>query len=260
VRIKGRDIHWGRLAATLAAAAIVAGAAGCGDSNDESAGASTTATTTTQTTAPAQSKKKAAPKKHVPASLGTVESGAEDAIDFARAGDRAGVVRAARKLRRAADGKAAADLRKADVPEIEIADLQDRARLVASIARRAELLRVSLAANQVSALMPQFYARYADKVPPSVLELDYLDREAQLRSEAGAQPDVRAAVRKLSSTWGRLRAQVIAAHGRKAARDFTRHVAAMRRLARGGDAAALQHEAATGLELVDVLEGVFRRQ
>jgi hypothetical protein len=39
---------------------------------------------------------------------------------------------------------------------------------------------------------------------------------------------------------------------------FTRHVAAMRRL-REGPAAALEHEAAAGLELVDALERQFRR-
>jgi hypothetical protein len=252
VDTKPNDTRGSRIAAALVAAAVVAlAAAGCGDSKDTAA---TTAATTTKTQTTS-----AVPKRRVPRSLGTVESGAEDAIDFAHAGDRDKVVRATRKLRRAADGQAAADLRKAGTPDREIVELQSRARLVAAVAPRAGLLRVMLGANQVSALMPGLYARYRDPVPPDVLKLDYLDREAQLRSEAGDRPDVRAAVRSLSATWDGLRADVIAAHGRKVARSFSRHVAAMRRLSRAGGP-ALQHEAVTGLELVDELEGVFRRK
>jgi hypothetical protein len=261
VRFTRDDIRRGRLASALAVAlaagsivGLAAAASGCGDSNDT--GASKTEakpsgrTETTARTA----------RKRVPRSLGTVESAAEDAIDFAHAGDRPKVVRATRALRRAADGRAAADLRKAQVPEDRIAALRDRARLLATVAGSADLLRVSLGANQVSALMPEFYARYADPVPPDVLKLDYLDREAQLRSQAGDRAAVRAAVRDLSATWAGLRHEVIDAHGRKVAASYSRHVAAMRRLSRGSHGPALQREAVTGLELVDRLEGVFRKQ
>jgi hypothetical protein len=222
---------------------LAASALGCGDSNGDGSETST------------QAKKQA-----VPASLGTVESGAEDTIDFARGRDRAAVVRTSRELREAAKGAAAADLRAAEVPQDRITALQDRARLVAALAPRADLLRVSLAANQVSALMPEFYARYADPVPPEVLKLDYLDREAQLRSLAGDQPSVRAAVLELSSTWAKLRTQVIDAGGENVAASFTRHVRAMQRLVRSSDPAALQKEAVAGLELVDQLEDAFRKQ
>src|SRR6185295_12326858 len=116
--------------ATALVIVLAAMASGCGDSNGDGSETST------------QAKKQA-----VPASLGTVESGAEDTIDLARGNDRAGVVRTSRELR-----EAAADLRAADVPADRIAALQDRARLVAALAPRADLLRVSLAANQVSAL------------------------------------------------------------------------------------------------------------
>jgi hypothetical protein len=260
VRFIGEDIRRGRLAAALATALVagsvvgLAGAAsGCGDSNVTEVAKTTGATSGTETTAPAT-------RKRVPKSLGTVESAAEDAIDFAREGDRPSVVTATRKLRRAASGKAAADLRRARVPEDRIALLQERARVVAALAPRADLLRISLGANQVSALMPEFYARYADPVPPDVLKLDYLDREAQLRSLAGDRPGVRAAVRDLSSTWAALRRDVIGARGRKVAGSYSRHAAAMRGLLRGSGGAALQREAVTGLELVDELEGVFRKR
>jgi hypothetical protein len=224
---------------------LAASVLGCGDSNGNGSGSDTST----------QAKKQA-----VPASLGTVESGAEDTIDFARGRDRPAVVRTSRELRAAAKGAAAADLRAADVPQDRIAELQDRARLVAALAPRADLLRVSLAANQVSALMPEFYARYADPVPPEVLKLDYLDREAQLRSLAGDRRTVRVAVSDLSSTWAKLRAQVIDAGGEKVAASFTRHVRAMQRLVRSSDRAALQKEAVAGLELVDQLEDAFRKQ
>jgi hypothetical protein len=229
--------------ATALVILLAAAASGCGDSNGDGSETST------------QSKRQA-----VPASLGTVESGAEDTIDLARRGDRAAVVKTSRKLREAARGAAAADLRAAAVPADRIAALQDRARLVAALAPRAELLRVSLAANQVSALMPEFYARYADPVPPAVLKLDYLDREAQLRSLAGDRSSVRGAVRELSSTWATLRSQVIDAGGEKVAASFTRHVRAMQRLVRTSAQAPLQKEAVAGLELVDQLEDAFRQR
>jgi hypothetical protein len=217
---------------------LIATSAGCGDSSDEKA--------STQTS-----------RQPVPSSLDETESSAEDIVDFARAGERAKVVAKAHELRRSAEGRARTALRQARVPEDRIALLSSRARLVESIAPRAGLVRVSLAANQVSALMPEFYARYATSVPPDVLKLDFLDREAQLRSQAGDTKTARAAVKELSSTWAKLRARVISADGGKVAARFTRHVAAMLRLARRSDAVALQKEAAVGLELVDRIEHVF---
>src|SRR6185295_8151958 len=92
--------------ATALVIVLAAMASGCGDSNGDGSETST------------QAKKQA-----VPASLGTVESGAEDTIDLARGNDRAGVVRTSRELREAAKGAAAADLRAADVPADRIAAL-----------------------------------------------------------------------------------------------------------------------------------------
>jgi hypothetical protein len=241
-----------KLILTLALVAIVLPTTtGCGDS-DESKTTATTGTTTTPAT------KKAAGR--VPASLGEVESGAEDLIDQARSGDRTQVVRTARAVRRATKGEAAADLRKAGVAAARIADLQERARLLETLAPRAKLIRVSLAANAISALMPELYGRYEDPVPPAVLKLDYLDREVQLRSLAGDRASVAPAVATLSATWTALRPKVIDAGGDRVAARYARHVSSMRRLARRRDERALQNEAVTGLELVDELERQFRRQ
>jgi hypothetical protein len=107
--------------------------------------------------------------------------------------------------------------------------------------------------------MPEFYARYDVAIPPDVLKLDYLDREALLRSRARQDSTVRKAVNDLASTYAELRSKVSEAGGDKEARDFTRHVESMERLAQGSNRQTLQEEAARGLEPVDALETVFRQ-
>jgi hypothetical protein len=223
----------------LAASLLVTGCGG--DSNS-------TQSSTTRT----------ARKQPVPASLGSVESSAEDIVDFAQQGRRDKIVAAALELRQAAEGRAADDLEEAGVAPARIVALQDRARRVGDRARRARLIQVSLAANQVSALMPGLYAHYSDPVPPDVLRLDYLDREAQLRSQAGDRAPSRKAVQDLDGTWSGLRPQVLEAGGESVAVAFSRHVAAMRELARGSDERSFRAEAVKGLELVDRLEQAFR--
>jgi hypothetical protein len=252
-----------RLLAIVAAIGLIgacATASGCGgDSSSDGGSKASTSSNESSSESSKQTKAPPAAREPVPASLGAVESGAEDTIDFAAQGDRARVVATTRKLERVAAGRAARDLRKAGVPEEQLAALRARAQVVAAIAPRAKLIRVSLGANQVSALMPDLYARYTDPVPPAVLRLDYLDREAELRSLVGDQASVRVAVAALRATWASLRRELIDAGGRRVAAAFARHVAAMRRLARGSDAEALRAQAAIGLELVDRLEQVFRR-
>jgi hypothetical protein len=254
-------------------AILALAASGCGDSNDKA----TTATTTTESTTSAENtttaEKGAAAEKgeaaeegeaakesagSVPSSLDAVESGAEDTIDFAHQGSRAKVVNTVRKLQRSL-GPASTDLRKAGVESDRIAALKARVDLLQSVAPRGDFDRVSLAANQISALMPEFFGRYDVPVPSDVLQLDYLDREAQLRSIVGDADTVKSAVDELSSTWSGLRRRVIDAGGRGLAARFTRHVASMRRLARRPESKALQKEAVVGLELVDELEHQFRK-
>ena len=197
-------------------------------------------------------------KKEVPTPVEATESGAEDIIDFAAAKNRSKVEAAARELVDVSKGEAAEALRSAGVAQERIALLQERAQSVGDIAGNASFLQVSLAANQVSELMPEFYGRYGAPIPPEVLELDYLDREALLQSRAGEDATVRKAVNDLASTWAELRRTVIDAGGEEEARDFTSHVESMERLAQGSNPRALQKEATRGLELVDGLEGVFR--
>jgi hypothetical protein len=115
---------------------------------------------------------------------------------------------------------------------------------------------VALAANAVSEIVPGLYARFADPVPPAVGTLDYLDREAELRSLAGQRTAVPTLVQRLSRTWAGVRPRVRAHGGGSVAGAFDRHVAAMTRLAPAGGA-ELRREAARGLELVDQLEQVF---
>jgi hypothetical protein len=196
----------------------------------------------------------------VPAALDETESSAEDLIDHAQAGNRAKVVEGGKELRRLAEGPAADVLEKVNAPKAEIASLQELARRVEKLSASARFLQISLVANQVSGLMPGFYARYSNPVPPGVLKLDYLDREAEFRSIANDSSATRRAVDELSDTWSGLRSEVVQAGGAKEAGDYAKHVEAMQRLGKAFDRRTIRKEAAKGLELVDVLEGVFRRR
>ena len=197
-----------------------------------------------------------AAREPVPAVLGDAESSAEDIVDYALEGDRAKAVEEARALRSNVDGPAAAALRRAGASPAEISNLKLRAARVARLADHGSLVAVALGANAVSGLMPQLYAHFRNPVPPLVLRLDYLDREAQLRSLAGQRRDVAAAIIGLRKTWPEVRPKVIAAGGATAAAAYDRHVTAMRRLAPGARG-AIQAEAVRGLQLVDELEQVF---
>lgn len=231
----------------LAAALALLALAGGGTAAVAAAGGMAPAAGRTATRAP------------VPAALQATESAAEDVVDLALQGQRGKLVRASRQLEASARGPAAKALRAAGVSSAEIASLRVRAERVAELAPAASPARVALAANRVSELMPRLYARFAAPLPSAVLALDYLDREAQLRSLAGERDRVRTAAAELGSTWRRLRPQVLAAGGRSEASRYDAHVAAMSRLAGSGTAAALRREAVHGLALVDELERVFVR-
>lgn len=200
----------------------------------------------------------AAESVSVPASLGATESDAEGIVDVALSDDRAGLRRMTAELKADADQAASGPLADAGVPTAELSRLRGRAAHVDELARGdGEALEVALAANAVSALMPGLFAHFEVTVPPAVLELDYLEREAQLRSLAHDDVAVRAALKRLERSWRQLRPQVLDAGGEDEAAHFAEHLSAMERLSREQDASALQHEAADGLELVDELERVF---
>ena len=194
----------------------------------------------------------------MPSSLTALESSAEDLVDVALAGNRQGVVAGAAELSTLANGPAAVSLSRAGVPHVLIGRLKQRAGAVRRIAATGAFVRVALAANAVSGLMAQLYGHFRDRVPPSVLTLDYLDREAQLRSLAGERKGVTNAVKRLEPTWAPLRRKVIASGGAKEAAAFDKHVAAMKRLV-PGPLSGVRAEALHGLALVDQLEGVFTR-
>jgi len=200
----------------------------------------------------------AAAKPPLPAVLVDTESSAEDIVDYALAGDRGQVVSTAARLKGAADGPAAAALVRSGVPAATVAQLVLRANRVARISHRGSFVTVALAANAVSGLMPILYGRFANRVPASILALDYFDREAELRSLAHDPASVARAVEQLARTWARVRPTVIAAGGAVEAAAFGRHVAAMGRLDPNAGK-PVQAEAARGLELVDRLEDVFMR-
>jgi hypothetical protein len=199
----------------------------------------------------------AAARPPVPASLSALESSAEDLVDVALAHDRSGVVDTAGELRaRAEGGDATRALAAAGVPAATLAELRRRAQRTATLAHGGAFIQVALAANAVSELVPGLYARFADPVPPAVGTLDYLDREAELRSLAGQRAAVPPLVQRLSRTWAGVRPRVRAHGGGSVAGAFDHHVAAMTRLAPAGGA-DLRREAEHGLALVDDVEQVF---
>jgi hypothetical protein len=192
----------------------------------------------------------------VPASLTALESSAEDLVDVALAHDRTGVVAKADALMADAGGATTTALTEAGVSKADITMLRADAALVGRLARGGPYTTIALAANAVSGVVAGLYAHFADPIPPAVRRLDYLDREAQLRSLAGQGKAVPAVVAQLGATWSPLRKRTIDRGGRTVAAAYARHVAAMRRLAQP-PGSAFRREAVNGLNLVDELEGVF---
>ena len=194
----------------------------------------------------------------VPASLTALESSAEDLVDVALAHDRSRVVAMAGTLSSNAGGATARMLLEAGAAPADIAVLRARAAAVARLSHGGPYTSIALAANAVSGIVVTLYARFADRVPVAVRRLDYLDREAQLRSLAGQRKAVAPVVAQLAATWTPLRPAVVGHGGQTVAAAYGRHVAAMRRLgqAPGG---AFRSEAVNGLNIVDELETVFSR-
>jgi len=194
-------------------------------------------------------------KQPLPQLLEATESSAEDLIDYALAADRGRVVAGARKLERTT-AQAVPVLRKAGLSDEELSDLRERAARVAEVSSSGRFITVALAANAVSEVMPGLYGHFAVAVPPSVLMLDFLEREVQLRARAEQKARVPGLVHRVAGTWSGLRARVVSRGGNREAAAFDKHVVAMKRLAPVAGS-ALQREAAAGLELVDDLERVF---
>jgi hypothetical protein len=194
----------------------------------------------------------------VPASLTALESGAEDIVDVALAHDRPRVMAMAAGLTSSAGGAAAKALVSAGASPAQISLLRERVAVVARISRSGPFTSVALAANAVSAVVTELYAHFSDPVPVAVRRLDYLDREAQLRSLAGQARAVTPVVARLAATWKPLRRSVVGHGGQTVAAAYARHVAAMARLSQT-PGSAFRSEAVNGLNIVDELESVFAR-
>jgi hypothetical protein len=202
----------------------------------------------------------AAPKTQtrppVPASLTALESSAEDIVDVALAHDRARVITMAGTLASSSGSAAAKALVSAGAAPAQMTALRARVAVVARLSHAGPFTSIALASNAVSAVVTELYAHFSDPVPVAVRRLDYLDREAQLRSLAGQGKAVPPVVAHLAATWKPLRLSVIGHGGGRVAAAYARHVAAMQRLAPtpGG---AFRSEAVNGLNIVDELESVF---
>lgn len=245
------------IAAALAVGVVGAGAAGVAASsataNSSSGKVPVTATTTTNARgAPAAA---ATLTSTVPRSVTRAETAAEDVIGFLEKGQPAKSRAEARLLQQLAHGRAATDLTKGGVTAAQVTEFQRRADRVAQLsASAAPRLQVSLAANHVSQLMPAFYGRFHDPVPPSVLKLDYLERQVQLSSIAGSKAGVRSNVAVIAATWTTLRPAVVAAGGASVARSYDAHVQTLQKKASPD---SVQKQALLGLGIVDNIEKAF---
>jgi hypothetical protein len=194
----------------------------------------------------------------VPQGLTALESSAEDLVDVALAHDRSRVVAMAGTLAASAGGAEATALQSAGAPHASVAAIREQATRVARLSHAGPYTAIALAANAVSELVVGVYAHFSDPVPVAVRELDYLDREAQLRSLAGQGRAVPPIVARLAATWAALRPSVVSHGGGTVAAAYGRHVKAMQHLA-AGPGSAFRREAVNGLNIVDELEAVFSR-
>jgi hypothetical protein len=207
---------------------------------------------------PTTSSAAAGTRPPVPSSLTALESNAEDLVDVALAHDRPRVIAMAGTLASNSGGVASKALAGAGATPAQISALRTRAAVVTRLSHGGPFTSIALAANAVSAVVTELYAHFSDSVPVAVRRLDYLDREAQLRSLAGQRKAVPPVVARLAATWKPLRQSVIGHGGGTVAAAYARHVTAMGRLAStpGG---AFRSEAVNGLNIVDELETVFSR-
>ena len=248
-----------KILATLLAAGVVGGTVAGGTAVSKTSPAPAPKVANAASNGPAAPAPKAVhaavAKSTVPKPLTRAETAAEDVIGFLEKGQPAKAKSEARILRDLAHGKAGDALHRAGVPRAQIKAFQRRADHTARLSLSgAAAHAVSQAANSVSQLMPSFYARYHDPMPATVLKLDYLERQAQLDSQAGQPAKLRDTVRQLDATWQQLRPQLVTAGGATVAGSYDRHVTALKR---GGPATAIQNQAVHGLDLVDQMEGVF---
>lgn len=195
--------------------------------------------------------------KPVPAVLTSAESNAEDIVGFALSGKRAKMMGQTVALQKAMNPATRAMLAAAGVPQATLATLRMRIDHVVSVAPSGSFVTVALAGNAVSQLMPAIYSRFSDPIPPQVLALDYLEREAQLRSLVHDQSGLASVVSQLARTWRALQPKVTpTTGGPTAAATYSAHVTTMQQLAKVAGK-PLEKEATRGLELVDGLEKLF---
>lgn len=196
------------------------------------------------------------PDRSVPPSLQSIEADSEDIIDVVPSGDWVSV--------------------EADVSSISGAWTEYLPRaagdgaprpLTDSLAAGLEHLQASAsvqdvagtmqAANDVSAAVIELFELYHPVVPPDIGRLDVLGRQVVLDAAANDLSAARETLVSQDEVWARVKLIALRQGGTKAAANFDDCLAAQHRALEGADVAALSNEASRGLEVVDVLEGVF---
>ena len=176
-------------------------------------------------------------------------------VDELDGGTAANVRRDAERLNVLAHTEAPAG---ADLDSTFAGALRSRATSVTGLAARSRSpLAIAQAANGVIRLIADHPDVFEDSAAPELLSLDYLEREAQLRSLAGQHLAVTAVVERAVAVWPRLRRRLIAAGANELAQQFDAH---LEELSRHQSAAGIRDATRRGRQLIALMRTIVQGQ
>lgn len=201
----------------------------------------------------------ASAERALPRALDALESGAEDAYDYALAGQTARVATAAQRIGERWQGYRTTAASAGASSEV-LSEMDAAVRgLEGALRASADPVTLARATNAISAPMDDLFALYDTPVPSSVLELDYLGREVALDARQGSFDAAGTHLDRLEHVFTSVRRAALAQDGQREVEEFQGSVNAMRAATVARDAHQLEVAANAELELVDGLEHVFER-
>ena len=192
----------------------------------------------------------------IPAPLDTIEAQAEDIFDFVPQADWARIADDVNLVKTAWQTYAAQDAPR-PVPDLFLRNLDTSLARLDDAVTQQDAAATLQAANDLSSAVVDLFSVYNPLPPADLGRLDMLERQVILDVQAG---DYGAAANTLAITdaiWTRLQGDVLALHADDAAAQFSASISTQQDALAAQDGPALIQEATNGLELVDVLEGVF---
>lgn len=148
----------------------------------------------------------------------------------------------------------AGDLGGASVGDAHVRALHARVSSVADLAARGAWEATAQVANQVLRVVGEVYASCGDPIGARLIKLEYLEREIDLRCQAGQFRAVDAAVEELRATWDALRQRTGASGGDTVAIEYDLHIGV---LERSHTPAAVSTQVPTGLRLVAAMNALL---